>query len=191
MLQFSEVWVSDLPGVFVADETGLSKTFTATTPALICKMLTENDVVGLQPSILWGDTHPERVNMGHKDYDGIIGEEPQSYPLQRLNSVPCHTFEIQTTPPLGNPAFTLAYQLILVVTLSAGAEMFHTVIHKLTYGTDINLVNSMDPENMQLTKDDLKTSLDKPELQWDIHLILYDTSIYLAKQSTYGQLSYC
>jgi len=46
------VWDSDMPGVLVADEIGLGKTSTSVAAAMICKLPTENAVMGLLLSIL-------------------------------------------------------------------------------------------------------------------------------------------
>jgi hypothetical protein len=50
------VWDADMPGALVADEMGLGKTFTLVAAAMICKLPTENDVMGFPLSILWGNT---------------------------------------------------------------------------------------------------------------------------------------
>ena len=51
------VWDADTPGALVADEMGLGKTFTSDAVAMLCKLVTEKVVMGLPPSILWGNTH--------------------------------------------------------------------------------------------------------------------------------------
>jgi len=47
-------WVldADMPGALVADEIGFGKTFTSVAAAMICKLLTEKDVMGLLLLIL-------------------------------------------------------------------------------------------------------------------------------------------
>jgi len=92
------LWDSDMPGVLVADEMDLGQTFMSVVAAMICKLLTKKVVMGLLLAIMWGNTLEEWVNMAQNDYPGIIGEEWEWYPLERLNSVPCHCLEIQTTP---------------------------------------------------------------------------------------------
>jgi len=81
-------WDADMPEALVADEMGLGKTFTSVAAAMLCKLLTENVVMGLPLSILWGNTLQEWVILADNDFPGIVGEEREWYPLQRLNSVP-------------------------------------------------------------------------------------------------------
>jgi len=64
------VWDADMPGALVADEMGLGKTFTSVAAAMICKLLTENSVMGLPLSIFWGNTLDEWVNMVQNDFPG-------------------------------------------------------------------------------------------------------------------------
>ena len=53
----------------------------------------------------------------HNNFPGIVGEEREWYPLQRLNSVPRRLLEMQTTPPHRHPALISAHEPILVVTM--------------------------------------------------------------------------
>ena len=89
------VWDADMPGALVADEMGLGKTFTSVAAAMICKLLTEEVVMGVPLSNLWGNTLAEWVNMVQKDFPGIIVQEQECSPLRRHNSVPCRLMEIQ------------------------------------------------------------------------------------------------
>jgi hypothetical protein len=50
------VWDADLPGALVVEEIGFGKTFTLVVAAMICKLLTEEVIMGLQLSIFWGNT---------------------------------------------------------------------------------------------------------------------------------------
>jgi hypothetical protein len=127
------VWDADMPGALVADEMGLGKTFTSVAAAMLCKVVTENVVLGLPLSILWGNTLEEYVILADDDFPGIVGEEREWHPLQRFNSVPCHMLEIQTTPSHGHPALLSAHEPILVVTMSRVAETFKTFIDKMTH----------------------------------------------------------
>jgi len=127
----------------------------------------------------------------HNDSPGIVGEEREWYPLQRLNSVPCCLLEIQTTPPHGHPAHKSPHEPILVVIMPGVAETFKTVIHKMTHGTDFKLVNLLHAENANLTQEDLNISIDKPEKRWNIHLASYDTVTSRVKPSSNGRLSHC
>jgi hypothetical protein len=170
---------------------GLGKTFTSVAAAMICKLLTEKVVMGLPLSILWGNTLEEWVILVDNDFPGIVGEEREWYPLQRLNSVPRRLLEIQSTPPHGHPGLISALELILVVTMPRVAEIFKSVIDAMTQGTDFKLVNLLRSENVNLTHKDLNTSIDKPENRWNIHLVSYDTLTSRAKPSSNGQLSYC
>jgi hypothetical protein len=45
-----------MAGALVADEMGLEKTFTSVAAVMLCKLPTENVVMGLPLSILWGNT---------------------------------------------------------------------------------------------------------------------------------------
>jgi hypothetical protein len=157
------VWEADMPGALVADEMGLGKTFTSVAAAMLCKLVTEKVVMGLPLSILWGNTLEEWVILAHNDFPGIVGEEREWYPLQRLNSVPRRLLEIQSTPPHGHPALISALEPILVVTMPGVAETFKSVIDEMTFGTDFKLVNLLHAENANLTHEDLNTSIDEPE----------------------------
>jgi hypothetical protein len=185
------VWEADMPGVLVADEMGLGKTFTSVAAAMLCKLVTEKVVMGLPLSILWGNTLEEWVILAHNDFPGIVGEEREWYPLQRLNSVPRRLLEIQSTPPHGHAALISALEPILVVTMPGVAETFKSVIDEMTFGTDFKLVNLLLAENANLTQEDLNTSIDEQENRWNIHLVSYDTLTSRAKPSSNGQLSYC
>jgi len=185
------VWDADIPGALVADEMGLGKTFTSVAAAMLCKLLTENVVMGLPLSILWGNTLEEWVILAHNDFPGIVGEEREWYPLQKLNSVPCRLLEIQTTPPHRDPALISAHEQILVLTMLGVAETFKTVIDETTHGTDFKLVNLVVAENVNLTHKDLNSSIDEPENRWNIHFVSYDTSTSRAKPSNNGRLSHC
>jgi len=169
------VWDADMPGALVADEMGLGKTFTSVAAAMLCKLVTEKVVMGLPLSILWGNTLEEWVILAHNDFPGIVGEEWEWYPLQRLNSVPRCLLDIQTTPPHRDPALISAHEPILVVTMPGVAETFKTVIDEMTHGTDFKLVNLLHTENANLTHEDLNTTIHEPENRWTIHLVSYDT----------------
>jgi len=147
--------------------------------------------MGLPLSILWGNTLEEWVRLAHNDFPSIVSEEREWYPLQRLNSVPRCLLEIQSTPPHRDPALISALEPILVVTMPGVAETFKRVIHKMTHGTDFELVNLLQAENANLSHKDLNTSIDEPENRWNIHLVSYDTLTSRAKPSSNGQLSYC
>jgi len=185
------VWDADMPGALEVDEMGLGKTFTSVAEAMLCKLVTERVVMGLTLSILWGNTLEEWVIVAHKDFPGIVGEEWEWYPLQRLNSLPHHLLEIQTTPPHGHPALISAHGPILVVTMPGVAETFKTVIDEMTNGTDFILVNLLHPKNANLTHKDLNSSIIEPENRWNIHLVLYVTLTSRVKPSSNGQLSHC
>lgn len=97
--------------------------------------------MGLLLSSLWENSLPEWENNAQIDYCGMIGEEGEWNPLQRLNLVPSLDVEIQTTSPLHHPASTSAYTLILVVTMPVVSETLKTVIDEMTCGTALKLVN--------------------------------------------------
>jgi len=180
-----------MPGTLVADEMGLGMTFTSVAAAMLCKLVTEKVVMGLPLSISWGNTLEEWAILADNDFPGIVGEEREWYPLERLNSVPHRLLEIQTTPPHRHPALVSALEPILVVTMPGVAETFKIVIKEMTHGTDFKLVNLLHTQNPNLTHNDLNTSIDEPENRWNIHLVSYDTLTSRAKPSCNGQLSYC
>jgi len=157
---------------------------------MICKLLTEKVVMGLPLCILWGNTLETWVILVDNDFPGIVGEEREWYPLQRLNAVPRRSLEIQTTPPHGHPALISAHEPILVVTMPRVAETFKTVIDEMTHGTDFKLVNLLLAKNANLTHEDLNTCIDKPENRWNIHLVSYATLTCRAKPSSNGRLSH-
>ena len=130
---------------------------------MICKLLTEKLVMGLPLSILWGNTFPEGVDMVRNKFPGIIGEEREWCPQQRQNSMSLRLIETQKTPPQGHPALTSALDPILVVTMPGVAEMFKSVIDEMTFATHFKLINLLHAENVNLTHEDLNTSLDEPE----------------------------
>jgi hypothetical protein len=185
-------WVgdADMPEAPVVDEMGLGKTFTSVAAAMICKLVTEKVGMGLPLSILWGNTLEEWVILVHNDFPGIVGEERKWNPLQRLNSVPRHLLDIQTTPPHGHPALVLALDPILVVIMPGVAETFKTAIDEMTHGTDFTLVNLLHAENANHTHEDLNTTIDEPENRGNIHPVSYNTLTSRAKPSSNGQLSY-
>jgi hypothetical protein len=125
--------------------------------------------MGLPLSILWGYTLDEWVILADNDFPGIVGEEWEWYPLQRVNSVPHRVLEIQITPPHGHPALISAHEPILVVTMPGVAETFKTVIDEMTQGTEFKLVTLLHPENVYIIHEDLNTSIDEPEHRWNIH----------------------
>jgi len=175
----------------VTDEMGLGNTFTSVAAAMICKLLAEKVVMGLPLSILWGNTVAEWVNMVQNDFPGIIGKEREWYPLRRYTSVPHHLIEIQKTPPQVHPALTSALEPILWLTMPGVAEMFKSVIDEMIFSTDFKFIDLFHTENLNLTHDDLNSSLDEPEIRWNIHLVSYDTLTSRAKPSSNGQLSHC
>jgi hypothetical protein len=127
------VFDTDMPGALVADEIGLRKTFTLFAAAMLWNLVTETVVMGLALFILWGNILEEWVILVHNDFPGIVGEEREWYPLQRLNLVPHHLLEIQTTPHHGHPAHISAYEPIMVLTMPVVAETHKTVIDKTTH----------------------------------------------------------
>jgi len=74
-----------MAGALVADEMGLCKMVALVAVAMTCNLLTVKVVVGFPLSILCGNTLEEWVNMAQNDCHGIIDEEWEYYPLQRLN----------------------------------------------------------------------------------------------------------
>ena len=126
---------------------------------MLCKLVTEKVVMWLPLSIVWGNTLEKWVNLAQNDFRGIIMDQWEWYPLQRQNSVPCRLFEIQSTPPLGHLVLTSAFEPILVGTMPGVAETFKNVIDKMTYGTDLKLINLLHAEHANLTHEDLNTNI--------------------------------
>jgi len=184
------VWDADMPGALVVEEMGLGKTFTLFAVAMLCKLVTERVVLGLPMSILWGNTLEGWAIVPHNDIPSIVGETQKWYPLQRLNSVPCHLLEIQSTQSHGHAALKSAHKPIMVVTIPGVAKTFKTVIHKTTQGIDFKLVNLVYAENASFTHEDPIISIDKPENQCNIHLVWCDSLISRGKRSSYGRLSH-
>ena len=117
----------------MVDEMGLGKTFTSVAAAMLGKLVTESAVIGLPLSILWGNTLEQWVMLEHNDFPGIVSEEPECYPLKRLNAVPRRLLEIQSTQPHGDSALIPALEPILVVTMPGVAETFKRVIDEMTH----------------------------------------------------------
>jgi hypothetical protein len=185
-------WYVDVPGALVVDEMGLGTTFSLVAAAMLCILVTEQVVMGLPLSILWGNTLDQWVNdLAQNDFPRMISDEWEWYPLQRLKSVPHCLFEIQSTPPQRHPVLTPGYEPILVVTMPGLAEKFKNVIDKMTYGINFQLINLLHAENANLIYKDLNTSIDKPENQWIIHFVSYDTFTSREKPSINSQHSYC
>jgi hypothetical protein len=129
------------------------------------------------------------VILVHNDVPGILCDQSEWYPLQRLNSVPRHRLEIQSTPPNGHPALISALEPILIgITTWSGYDL-QNVIDEMTHGTHFKLVNLFHATNANLTHEDPNTSIDEPENRWNINLVSYDTVISRAKPSSNGQLS--
>jgi hypothetical protein len=185
------VWDADMPGALVTDEMGLGKSFTSVAAAMLCKLVTEKVVMGLPLSILWGNTLEDWVILVHNDFPGIVGEEREWYPLQRLSLVPHRLLEIQTIPHHGHPAHISAYDPIMVLTIPVVAETRKTVIDRTTHRTNFNLVNVFQAEHANLTDEDLNTTIDEAEKQWNLHLVLYDTLKSRAKPSSIVLLLHC
>jgi len=157
------VWHTDMSGALVADEMGLSMTFTSVAAAMICNLLTEKVLMGLPLAILWENTLEEWVILVHNDFPSIVGEERECHPLQRLNSVPCCLLEFQTTAPHRHPALVSVLEPVLVVTIPRVAETFMTVIDEMTHGTDSELVNLLPVKNADHPHENLNTSIHKAE----------------------------
>lgn len=116
------------------------------------------------------------IYMAQNDPSGQIAQEQKWYPLQRLNALSCHLEKIQSAPALGQPVCTSPLQPIIVVTMPGLVETFKRVIKETTYGTNFKLVNLEDVEYGNLTHENLDTCIDKLDNQWNIHVVLSDTS---------------
>jgi hypothetical protein len=164
-----------MPGVLVADAMGCGKTFTLVAVDMLCKLGTEKVVMELPVSILWGNTLEQWVILVHNDFPGIVNEASEWDPLQRLNSVPRHLLQLQSTPPHRHPALISSIEPLLVVTMPEVAATFKSVIDEMTPGTNFKLGNILHSKSANLTNQHLNTSIDKPGNQCNIHLEWYDT----------------
>ena len=159
------VWDSDMPGALVADQMGLGKPLALVAVAMISQLLTEKIVMWLLQTIIWRNTLEEWVDMGQTYHPGIIGEDEEWIPLQRLNSAPRRRqIKIHTTPPDWHPVLTLTVEPILVVTMPGVADTFKSVIEEMTYGTNFKVLYLLHMENVNLTHEDLNSSIDEPEI---------------------------
>jgi hypothetical protein len=103
--------------------------------------------------------------------------------------VPHRLLEIQTIPPLADPALLLAPESNLVVTMPGVAETFKTVMDQMTLGKDFKLSNLFLTENAYLILENPNTGMDDQENQWNTHNVLYDTPTSLAKPRIDSQLT--
>lgn len=142
-------------------------------------------------SISWGNPLDTSVNMAQKVFPDIIGDEHVWYPLQRMNLVPGCLFKMQATPAQQHLEMTSAVDPFEVVTGSGEAGIFRNVINRMRYGTNYKLVNLSDPETVNLTNEDLNTSIDKPESRWHVQLVLYNTITFRVKPSSNSQSLHC
>ena len=71
--------------------------------------------------------------------------------------------EIQLTLPPGHPVPRSAFEPILLVTVAGVAETFKSVINEMTHGIDFKLINLLQTKNVNLTHEDLNTSIDESE----------------------------
>jgi len=129
--------------------------------------------------------------LAHNDFTGIVGEERERYPLQRLNSTPRCLLEIQSTPPHWDPALISALEKMLGLTMPGVGETVKCFIDDMTDGTDFKLVILFHAKNANLTHENLNCSVDDPGNRSNIYLVLYDTLTSRAKASSNGELSYC
>jgi hypothetical protein len=159
--------------------------------ARICKLLTEQVVMGLPLSILWGNTFDEWVNLTEDDIPVVIGNERTSYLFRRNHSIPRHFSEIQSTPLQGHSAQPSAFEIILLVTTPGDAEMLKRAIDKMTDGTDFKLINMWHVDNANRTHYNLNASIDEPDNRWNIDHVPYTILTLRAKFSYHGQLSHC
>jgi hypothetical protein len=64
-----------MPGAQGVDGMGLGKTFTSGAAAMLCKLVTEKDEMGLPLSIVWENSFKEWVILAHNDLPSIVSEE--------------------------------------------------------------------------------------------------------------------
>jgi hypothetical protein len=129
--------------------------------------------------------------MVQNDFPGINGEEQESYPLRRQNSVPRCVLEIQKTPQQGHPAQRFGLAPILVVTMSGVAETFKSLIDEMTAETDVKPIHLLYAANVNGTHETINNSVGETENRRNIHLVSHDTLTSRAKPSSNSQLSYC
>jgi len=92
-----------------------------------------------------------------------MDEEQEVWLLWRLISAPCCILEIDTTPSLGHAVLTSALKPMLFATMSSVVYASRSVICKMSDGTNYQLLNQLDAENVNLTNVDWNTSIGKPE----------------------------
>jgi hypothetical protein len=97
----SYVWHFNMLGALVADDKVVGKTFTSVAAAILCNLVAEKGVMGLQLSIMKGNTLQKWDSLALNDLPAIIGENQKYYLFGRQNSVPYHHSQIQLTPPHG------------------------------------------------------------------------------------------
>lgn len=127
-------------------------------------------VVGLS-----GKIPAQLVNMALSDVPGIIGEELQWYMFRRFNSVPRHLIQIQHTPLQGHPSPKSCSQPNLVLTMIRVQETFKNLIGKMTDISINEVINPLHVEFLNLSHIIQITSIDEPEMQCNMHLVLCDT----------------
>jgi len=66
------------------------------------------------------------------------------------------------------------------------AETFKSVIDEMTHGANCKVVDLLHAENVNLTHENLNTSIDQPENRVNIHLVSYDTLTSRATPSSNG-----
>jgi hypothetical protein len=157
-----------MPGALVADEIGLGKPFTLDAAAMICQLVTEIGLMDSPHSTLWGNTLEEWVMLAQNDIPCIVCEDREWLLLQRLNSVPSHMLEIQTTPPHRHPELVSDVEPILLLTIPGVAETFKTF---MTHGTKSALVNWFHAETEAPVHKDMDTGIDEPDNQCSIDLV--------------------
>jgi len=97
-----------------------------------------------------------------------------------------HFVEILTTPAVEHPVHKPALQPIFVFTIPGVAETFKIVFDQIAYGTDFQIVNTLDGENVKLTHEDVNTSSDEQEKWLNIHHLSDDILSFIVKTSSNG-----
>lgn len=174
----------------MVDEMGLGKMFPLMAVAMIWN-LTQKVDLGLALSLLWEHTLQERVHMAQNNCPGITNEQQKLNPLQRPNSLPQPHLGIQRTEPQGNPGLTSVLELMIVVAMPAVTERFISVINKMTYGTNLKLMNILPAECVNFSHRGLNTGIKQSRNRWNIHLAFYVTLTSRAKLSSHSQLTNC
>jgi len=105
--------------------------------ATICNLLIGKVFVRLLLSVIEGNTHEELMDLALINYPRMQIEKGILYAWTRMNQVPHHVLEIQTSLPQGYSICNLAVESIPVVSMRGIVEPLKTVRNRIAYGTKL------------------------------------------------------